>query len=354
MPGVWGTDPWLKFLWTFSFAAILASLVMTAMIVERHVRWTRDRKVRARIAARLEPVVLGLLVSEEPEELHALLGGLNRSERPVAAALVIEIAEEAAPAQRERLRRVLEQSGALAVAERGTRRRSPWRRALACETLGKIGTARSVPALVARLDDRREEVRSAAVRALGDLGAAEAASHLSAAFLNRRCAPTAMMNEALRRLGPAGADAFDRGSRSEDSGIRVSSCYGLAAFGERDRLAEVLGSDTDAAVRTAASAALGTVGGTTAPVALVTATEDEDVRVRRAAVRALGGFDDAAPVDRIVAMAEDVDRETALRAAEALLTLSRREIAGPAARTRVAGSSTWSIDYVRALAEVAM
>jgi HEAT repeat protein len=36
--------------------------------------------------------------------------------------------------------------------------------------LGKIGARHSVPVLLERLEDRRPEVRMAAVRALGDIG----------------------------------------------------------------------------------------------------------------------------------------------------------------------------------------
>jgi HEAT repeat protein len=55
------------------------------------------------------------------------------------------------------------------LGEKGTRRLSPWRRALACEALGTIGAQRSVPVLLERLEDRRPEVRIAAVNALGDI-----------------------------------------------------------------------------------------------------------------------------------------------------------------------------------------
>jgi hypothetical protein len=102
------------------------------------------------------------------------------------------------------------------LGERGTRRLSPWRRTLACELLGEIGAHRSVLALLARLEDHRPEVRLAAVRALGEVGSKEAVPALSTAFLQRRVAPTNIVNNALRRIGGEAASAFERGITSDD------------------------------------------------------------------------------------------------------------------------------------------
>jgi HEAT repeat protein len=223
--------------------------------------------------------------------------------------------------------------------------------------LGKIGAERSVPALLERLRDRRPEVRIAAVRALGEMRAAEAVPALTEAFLERRVAPTNIVHNALRRIGGDAAAAFERGVGSDDPIVRISSCYGFAGIAAQHgaaafRIAEVLASDSDAGVRAAAAASLGIVGGGSAPAALVAATTDSEVNVRRNAVRALGSFDDPTTGETLVAAVEDEDRETAIRAAEALLALIRRPNAAPEARTRVESSSAWAIDYARTVAEV--
>jgi HEAT repeat protein len=354
--------PVLRLTLWFTLASVLTSFVLTAILVAEHVKWTHDGRRRERARAELEPIVSGLLGTKDPvraaAELHAIVAGLGPTERAVAATLVIDLAQHASQTEREALRRLLDGAGAVELAERGTHRRSPWRRALACETLGKIGAADSVPVLLERLDDRRPEVRIAAVRALGELGSPDVARALTTAFLERRCAPTAVVNDALRKLEDAGAVAFDRGSRSDDAVVRVSSCYGLAATasldpsGTRRRLVTVLSSDTDPAVRTAAAAALGIVGGTSAPGELVAATQDGDVRVRRAAAKALGSFDEPAAIESLAVMTDDDDRETALRAAEALLALSARSLAGPAARAQLAASTSWSVRYAQVVAEI--
>lgn len=292
-------------------------------------------------------------------ELRDSLRRMDAAHRPVAAVLIIELMREATSReQTEAVRETLVRSGIVALGEKGTRRFSPWRRALACELLGKIGATRSVPALLARLDDRRPEVRAAAVQALGDVGSVDAVPALSEAFLSRRCAPTNVVNDALRRIGGGEAAAtFEQGLGSADAIVRVSSCFGLAAIGEDrggavGRLADVLASDREAHVRTAAAAALGIVGGDDAPPALVHATTDPEISVRRSAVKALGSFDDPETGETLEASAEDDDREVALRAAEALLKLAGRPRAAAPVRERLEASTAWSIEYARTVAEV--
>jgi HEAT repeat protein len=139
--------------------------------------------------------------------------------------------------------------------------------------------------------------------------------------------------------------------------IRVSSCFGLAAIGDEagdrvDRLGEVLASDSDARVRGAAAASLGIAGGDDAPPALLGATADADANVRRSAVQALGSFDDPNTGQTLGECVEDEDRETALRAAEALLALARRPRAASEVRARLESSYAWAIEYARKVEEV--
>jgi HEAT repeat protein len=197
----------------------------------------------------------------------------------------------------------------------------------------------------------------AAVLALGEIGSAEAVPALSEAFLQRRVAPTNIVSYALTKIGGDAAPAFERGVASPDPIVRVSSCYGLSAIasshgGAVYRLCEVLASDSDAGVRAAAAAALGIAGGGKAPAALMSAADDSDVRVRRAAVKALGSFDDPTTAETLDKRTEDEDREVAIRAGEALITLTRRPRAAAEAQVRVESSTAWAVSYARKVAEV--
>jgi hypothetical protein len=347
-------------IWVVAVATAVV-VVLLAIVVVRHLEWSRHARRRERARAELGPVFARFLETGDQgglaEQLRPAFMRMNAAERPVAALLVTDLMREAPRAQRETLRRELEQAGIVELGERGTRRRSPWRRALACEMLGTIGSELAVPALLERLEDRRPEVRIAAVRALGDIASDEAIPALTTAFLERRAAPTNVVLSALRRIGGESAPAFERGISSDDPIVRVSSCFGLAGLGGQYgtaalSLAQVLDSDPDARVRVAAAAALGLVGGGNAPTALVGATTDPDVHVRRSAVKALGSFDDPASGTELIERTEDDDRETALRAAEALLTLTRRPRAASEASALLESSSHWSVEYARTVAEV--
>jgi HEAT repeat protein len=342
--------------------AVAVTLVVIAIGVWRHLEWVRTTRRRERVRGQLEPVFSRFFASEDPsrlaEELRPEFLRMDAAERPVAAVLVADLMRDAPLSHRARLRSGLEQSGIVELGQRGTRRLSPWRRALACEMLGRIGSPRAVPALLERLRDRRPEVRMAAVRALGDIGSAEAVPALGKAFLERRVAPTNVVNDALRRIGgEAPGPTFERGVASPDPIVRVSSCFGLAGVASTHgaavhRLAEVLASDSDARVRAAAAAALGIAGGGGAPAALVAATADPDDNVRRSAVRSLGSFDDPTTAGTLNERTEDEDREVAIRAAEALLALSRRPRAATEACARLESSSAWAVEYARKVAEV--
>ena len=343
---------------------VVATAVIVVLIgigVTRHLESVRADGRRERVRAELEPVFSRFFITEDrtrlAEELHPAFMRMDAAHRPVAAALVTDLMVAAPWSQKDLLRSALEQAGIVELGHRGTRRRSPWRRALACEMLGKIGSRGSVPALLDRLGDRRPEVRAAAVHALGEIGSDEAVPALSEAFLQRRVAPTNVVNDALRRIGGDAAPAFERGSASADPIVRVSSCFGLSGIAESHggavhRLAVMLASDPDARVRAAAAAALGIVGGGNAPPELVGAVTDPDVQVRRSAVKALGSFDDPATGDALEECTEDADREVALRAAEALVALAHRPRAAAAATARLESSPAWAVQYARTVAEV--
>jgi HEAT repeat protein len=337
--------------WIF-LVLLAANVVLFALLVLLREQWAflarRRKRVRSRLAPLYEPLVDGSDPEQVVADLRPILAGLGRQERAVAAWLLIDLSRDSDEATHRRLRESLDESGAIEVAERGTRRWMPWRRALACEILGSFGVERSVDALIERLDDTQSEVRIAAARALGEIGSPAAAPALSSLFLERRAVPTGVSHDALRNLGPAGASAFERGLESPDPTVRVASCFGCAAHGGRamaEALAALLERDENIRVRTAAAKGLGVMGGPAPPRALLEAAMDPEVRVRREAVAALGSFDEPSAVGVLADAVEDPDRELALRAAESLVALAERPRAGQPARAALAAASAWSVDY---------
>lgn len=344
-----------------TFASLGLTALVTLVLIGHHSREARELEGRGRVRARFEAQAAHLLALDDVHaaaaELRPVVAGLDARGRAVFAGLWVTLVADATPERRARIQELLREAGVVAAAERGTRRFSPWRRALACDLLASIGDEQSVPALLDRLRDRRPEVRSAAIRALGEIGSPATAPALGEAFLGRRLAPTSVLSEAISKLGPAGADVFERGLASDDPAVQVAASFGLAAVtdnpeAQRDRLASQLGSEKDSGVRAAVCSALGIIGGEKPPAELVAATGDADRRVRRSAVKALGAFDDLASVEPLLDRADDQDRETAIRAAEALTRLARRERAGDRARERIEQAPTWSIRYAQAIAAV--
>jgi HEAT repeat protein len=339
------------------------NLVLFAAIVLQREQWVVYRRLRERIATRLAPVIEELLHGDDSErmvvELRRVLAGLGPVGRPVAAWLVLDALREADAGTREAVRRVLAEVGSIEYAERGTRRRMAWRRVLACEILGTIGGADSVDVLVPRLRDRRAEVRTAAARALGELGDPAAARPLTAMFLEQNGIPIGVANDALTRLGAAGVHAFRRGLESPDVSVRVTACFAIATQAETAGTAEAvvllerrLRMDAEPRVRAAAASAMRWVPADAAPEAMLEAVHDAAPSVRRSAAKSLAAFDDPAAAEALEPLLSDADRETALRSAESLRALSEGARAGAAARLTLSASHAWSVESVKAVAEL--
>jgi HEAT repeats len=232
------------------FVALLAlNILLFLLLVALRENWAFFERRRARVRARLEPVVGQIVHSDDPREaqeaVRGLIATLGVQERPVVAWVLRDMSPEMDDDTRARMHAVYLESGAVEFGERSTGRWMPWRRALACEMLGTMGAERSVPVLVERTEDRRAEVRAAAVRALGAIGSAAAFPRLSEIFVTRSAVPTGIAYDALRGLGDAGTDAFRQGLGSNDPAVCVASCFGVAALAPPSeglgRLAAVLG-----------------------------------------------------------------------------------------------------------------
>jgi HEAT repeat protein len=380
---VWPSELPLEGLFGPVGVAVLAlfaanALVLVSLIVLRE-NWALRRRQRDRIRPRMEELVARLLADDDPEhaaaEFRAATRSLGRQARPVLAWLVLDIAQDADERTRTHLREVLARGGAIDIAERGAQGRIAWRRLISIEFMGAFSGERSVPLLAGLLEDRRKDVRIAAARALGAIGSPQGAPALTKAFLERRSVPPGIAHDALRRLGPAGADAFRRGLAAPESTLRVASCFGLAATADgreaAARLEEVLDHDPAASVRAAAAKALAQIAtgappahaeagappahvtAGAAPEALARAARDDEPQVRREAVAALGHYDDPGQVELLAELMGDDDRETALRAAEALRALAYAPLAAVPARRAFDASSGWATEHVRTVAELA-
>jgi hypothetical protein len=126
-------------LWVLATATTVI-VVLVGIGVARHLEWVRAGRRRERVRAELAPLFSSFLQRQHPvrlaEELRPAFLRMDAAHRPVPAVLVADDMSHASPSQREQLRAELEESGIVDLGHRGTRRFSPWRRALACEMLG--------------------------------------------------------------------------------------------------------------------------------------------------------------------------------------------------------------------------
>jgi HEAT repeat protein len=127
------------------------------------------------------------------------------------------------------LLQALQGIGAVELMSRSTRRRSPWRRALAVKTLGLVGSEEAVPRLIECVSDRSRYVRETAVRALGRIGDPRALPALADLFANPGRAAPGIVHEALLGLGEPSAPVFVEGLASPDETVRVTACFGVAS-----------------------------------------------------------------------------------------------------------------------------
>ncbi len=351
-----GKQVWV---WAIADGIVGALFVLNLLLlVFVHARRMRESS-RARRAKQFRTRFERLLADQGPgtsaaaDSVRRQLSHLNELERPVAASLVIEQLKVASPEERKLTLEWLREVGAIDTLLRSARRWAPWRRALAVRLLGLAGAEEAVPALVERLSDRSRYVREAAVRALGRIGDTRALSALTDLFSRPGRVAAGIVYEALLAFGSSSAQVFSEGLHSPDEHVRVPSVFGVGTVdpGARPRLEPML-SDEAAAVRAAAAELLGRIGGTDVTPELARAARDEERSVRRAAVSALASYDHPKAVQLAQSALDDPDRDTAVRAGETLVRLSRLPRVGAIAQTAVAERETWPIERARILASL--
>jgi HEAT repeat protein len=173
-----------------------------------------------------------------------------------------------------------------------------WVRSEAAQALGLIAEPKAVPSLTQSLDDDHEEVRAAAIEALGRIGDESTLAVLVMQLQTPRH-QRARVVSALRNFGPAASAALVRWSH-EVSPDRQMVAAVLGQLGSSAGLGTLTGwsGDPDAALRVACYRAIGDIGlDERAYYFALRALGDPHPAVRAMAARALGrsGRADASP-----------------------------------------------------------
>lgn len=215
------------------------------------------------------------------------------------------------------------------------RSRHWWHRSEGALALGLLRDQASVPALIDLLDNEHEQVRAAAIDALGQIGDPVAIGPLLARMSDPTRHERARLVQSLRTFGEGSTAALlEHGaSHARDRALVATVLSYVGGAAAREPLLQWAGAEP-AVTRAAAWRALAAIGlDERAFYHALKALGDDDVAVRSAAARALAraGRGDAAPH---LAGHLDDDWEVAAQSARALLKLGPDGHAALAARVR--------------------
>lgn len=159
----------------------------------------------------------------------------------------------------------------------------------AAHTLGKIGDARAVDALILTLQDGDRAVILKAVLALGQIGDDRAVPALIDLLGSEDDAIRATLTDVLEGFGESAAAPLIGAMGDERWQAREQAAEILGILGSRESESAMIAAlhDTHWQVRFAAANVLGQLGGKNARMALQGALEDADQRVRGLAAKLL-------------------------------------------------------------------
>lgn len=196
------------------------------------------------------------------------------------------------------------------------------------EDFSRLGSSHETQAarpLLKALDNPRWDLRSAAIRALGELGDNQATDTLVQALQGAEgCAHVRESAAfALAKIAsPKAVPALLKALADPESNVRWAAARALGDFGDPqavDALVPMLnGAETHAYVREAAAFALGKIGERDAVMPLIAALEDPHPNVRWAAAWAVGEIADLRAVDALIIALDDPDEGVSAYAAVAL------------------------------------
>src|SRR5688572_25929631 len=263
--------------------ALLGATVVVGALGWRSWLTERQRR-RLEISRRLRSSAMALVDTDDAEP--PILTGVDAV---VFAELLARYSRGLRGEADARIAAYFEGTGAVDEFRHQLTRRRERHRVRAAFALGDMGSPRAVPDLLTALEDDSLDVRSAAARSLGRLGATDAVEALIDASVSHRV-PRAIAGTALLEIGPRAVSPLVRLLDHPDPHFRSDAVELIGLLGSASD-AEALPTrlrDTSSEVRAATAAALGRLGAGTARDALISALDDRVRFVRSAAARALG------------------------------------------------------------------
>lgn len=324
-------------------SALAMAVLLAALCVQRAIRNALDSR-QARLATRYQPDIDAVIVNNDAGARTRLIKAPRRDRRLIGRLLLRSAAVLSGPGTtvaRDFCRAI----GLVPSWQRDLDDRRWWRRADAARALGIVHVIEARHALVARLDDQHEEVRAAAIDALGRIGDPDVLPELLRRFNTPSLHQRVRIVDALCSIPDVGGAQLLAFVREHPESLQELSeviplTGGANAVSE---LVAMIGSEAPS-IRAAAIKTLGTIGiDDRSFYHLLKALTDIDPDVRAMAARALGrsGRQDAA---RYLAPCLDDEWDVAANAAQAL---GRLAAAGHAELTRIAAGTGQSADLAR-------
>jgi len=316
-------------------ALALAALSATFLgaLVARRAALAREERRRAELERRVRPLALALVADEDVE-----LPELGPDEQALLAEAIGRLSRSVTGDARRRVGAYFAGTTALEAELRQLHERRDWRRATAAYRLGDMACFDAVPALRDALADRDADVRAAAARSLGRLGAGEAAGALVHALVDD-AVPRAIAFRAVLDVGGDALPDVRRLALDANPAVRAVAVELIGWLGDASDDALLIDAlaDPAAEVRARAAAALGRLASADGAEALTRALDDRMYFVRLHAARALGHVGERQAVPRLLRQAREDRFEAARAAAEAvarldptaILEAAEREDAGP-------------------------
>jgi HEAT repeat protein len=267
----------------------LLALAIVAIVSGRLVRAWQARR-RHRIGLAYRSLVDALIDRDKAPKAIRTLAGVPERHREIVAEDLLALLRVTAGATVANVQRAARAIGLVEHWTHALESRWWWRRAHAARALGCIEEPSAALSLIGRLDDRHEEVRAAAVEALGRLRDARALQPLVEGLWDDSGLQHTRVVLALRQFGATAVEPLLSHERRHHAATATIADL-LGAVGEVSALEPLTDwcSDEAPEVRAASLRALGTLGtcDRTYYFAL-RALHDEDAGVRVAAARALG------------------------------------------------------------------
>ena len=245
----------------------------------------------------------------------------NPMDREIVEAILLQSIEAASPAQLPALLHLLRSSGLLNTRIYEARIQRGWKRRRALVSLGRMRAPEAIPAIAEALDDPDLEMRTAAVRGLGQTrlpeGAAPLLEGLIAGELNVPHRPVQAALLDCCRSHPAILVPYLRRARGL-AREQIARVLGELATPEMQDDLLLLAGDPLPEVRASAARALaGARRGLALPTLAAMATDPEWF-VRLRAVAGLSALEGSLAIRALVAALCDPNRQVRLRAAAAL------------------------------------